>query len=119
MSDKVRTQRGLRAGGDHRTHEVSDIDPRAAALTIGGLAGIVVVVSAGVAGLLLLCGGRREPAPAPAPPVHSAAPELQVNEHADRTRIEARAASRLYGRRGATLEAAMRRTAATGWDDPR
>jgi hypothetical protein len=117
MSDKVRTQRGLRAGGDHRTHEVSDIDPRAAALTIGGLAGIVVVVSAGVAGLLLLFGGLHEPAPAP--PVHSAAPELQVNEHADRTRIEARAASRLFGRRGATLEAAMRRTAATGWDDPR
>jgi hypothetical protein len=118
MNDRIRTQRGPRAKGDHRTHETSDISARAAALTIGGLAATVVVVCVGVAALLLLFGGLSEPAPPP--PSSPVAPTLQVNERADRRTIEARSELRLDGRRGgASIDAAMRGTAAAGWDDAR
>lgn len=115
---RVRTQRGARAKDDRRRYEASDLDPRAAGWTIGGLGAIVVVVCLGVAGLFLMFGSVR--GPAPVPPVASAAPALQIDERADREAIDARAQARLERGRGrAGLDAAMHRTAAAGWDAPR
>jgi len=115
---KVRTQRGKPAKDDHRTYEASDIDPRAAGLTIGAVALIVVIVALGVTGLFRAWGAIRQP-PSP-PPAGVAGPRLQVDERADRAAIEARARARLEGKRGGVpIEQAMRDTAAAGWDAAR
>ena len=86
---KVQTQRGP-GDPDRGAYELADMSPRAAGLTIAGLAGLVAVVAAGVGGLFLLLGDVRQP-PAPEPRLAAPAPQLQTSERADRVEIEARA----------------------------
>ena len=115
---RVRTQRGKPAKGDHRTFEASDVDPRAASVMIAAVAGIVFLVSLGVAGLLLWFGTVREPSATS--PTASAFPLLQTDERADRIAIEARARPRLEGKSGGmSVEQAMQQTAGAGWAAPR
>jgi hypothetical protein len=89
--------------------ERSDLSPRAAGWALAGLLTMLALAGGIVAAFLVNCGHLREPTPPP--PALRLAPMLQVSEPADRTAIEARARAKLAGN-----EAAMRRTAAAGWD---
>lgn len=114
MADKVRTQRGP---GDRSRGavETRDLDAKGAAWTIAGLAGLVLFVGAGVAGLFLSFGSMRQAAPSR--PVTPSGPHLQTDERADLAAITVRARARLEGKGGGVpIEEAMRQTAAEGWD---
>jgi len=115
---KVRTQRGKPGKNDHRTYEASDIAPKAASLTIGAVAAIVIIVALGVAGLLWHFGTLHQPPSFLS--IAPAGPRLETDERGERAAIEARARARLAGKDGgAPIAQAMRQTAAAGWDQPR
>lgn len=115
---RVRTQRGRPKKGDHRTYEEADVSPRAASLTIGAVAAIVIIVALGVAGLLWHFGTLHQPPSQRS--IAPAGPRLETDERADRAAIEARAKARLAGKSGGIpIEQAMRETAAAGWDQQR
>lgn len=112
---RVRTQRGKPKKGDHRTYEEADVSPKAASLTIGAVAAIVIIVALGVAGLLWHFGTLHQPPSQRS--IAPAGPRLETDERADRAAIEARAKARLAGKSGGIpIEQAMRETAAAGWD---
>ena len=97
--------------------EHSDASPRSAALVLGGIALLLVLVSLIVAAWMAHR-GRLHDAIRPTPIDASAAvPALQANGRSERLRIEARARHRLSA--GDGIDGAMRRTVAAGWDAPR
>jgi hypothetical protein len=118
MSEEVKTQRGD-PDPSRGAYERSDMDARTAGLTIGGLAGLVVIVAGAVFLLFLAFGEVRQP-PVPVPRLAAPAPALQTDERRDRAALEAPARARLKGRDGgAPIAEGMRRTAALGWDAAR
>lgn len=95
--------------------ERSDLSSRGIMWTLVAVLATVVLAFLLVGGFLAALGGLREAtSPAPSP---RAAPMLQASERRDRAMIEARARARLNA--GVPIEAAMRRTAAAGWDTQR
>jgi hypothetical protein len=118
MSERMKGQRG-KPDPARGAYELSDLDGRAAGLTVAGLAGLVVLVAGCVLLLFLGFGGLREPR-APVPQLAAPAPALEADERSDRTAIEAPARRRLKGHAsGVPIGEAMRRTDELGWDAPR
>lgn len=113
MTREAVTQRGA-SDAAQGTYERTDMDPRAAWLTLGAIMATVALVCLGVAALFALFGSLRQ-----APPGRPVAPwpQLQTNERRDRMAIERAAQTRLHS--NVTIEQAMRQTAAAGWDGPR
>lgn len=115
MTAPTRTQRGADDPARGAV-EPSDIDPRWARRTLAAILAMLAVVAAGVAALFWALGSLRQP-PAKPPRIAAPAPALQPEEAADRPALDARAARTLA--RGQPIRAAMRATAAAGWDAPR
>jgi hypothetical protein len=117
VPDRPLTQRGP-ADPERGAVEPADLNVTGARWTIAALVGVVALVLAGVAALLLAFGSLR--GLVAGRPVTPAGPRLQTDERADRAAVEARSQARLAGRTGGLpIDEAMRRTAALGWDAPR